>query len=129
VASRSSFEGAFQAAWQDYLRAAVSEKVLGGDWDKSLADLLRAIEPTDLGRFAPFISMCQLCLATSKYPWEEVKPALVEFYPPEQYHFRYRVMSGSRYPAPGETTAITLETNDPVAATQELVRLVLGTPG
>ncbi len=124
----SSFEGAFQGRWQSLLRAAVSEKLLGSGWDKSLADLLRAIEPTDLGRFAPFTSMCQLCLATSTNPSEEAKPALVEFFPPEEYRFRYRVFSGSTYPAHGEATVVTLETNDPVAAADELVRLVLGTP-
>ena len=124
----SSFEGAFQAVWQSLLRSADAEMIFGGDWDKSLAELLRAIEPTDLGRFMPFTSMCQLCLATSNYPWEEVKPACVEFWPDGRFPFRYRVIRRSPYPAGTEKEVVTLETNDPVAATDELVRLVLGTP-
>jgi len=124
----SSFEGAFQEWWHLLLDNAVSENLIGNGFDKPLAELLRAIEPTDLGRFMPFTSMCQLCLATSNYPWEEVKPACVEFWPDGRFPFRYRVIRRSPYPAGTEKEVVTLETNDPVAATDELVRLVLGTP-
>lgn len=124
----SSFEGAFQAHWQSLLRSADSERIFGDDFDKPLADLLRAIEPTGLGRFVPFISMPQLCLATSLNPSEEAKPALVQFFPPERFRFRYLVISGKPNALPGEKQVVALSTNDPVAAANELVRLVLGTP-
>ena len=124
----SSFEGAFQADWQSLLRAADSERIWGNDFDKPLADLLRAIEPTGLGRFVPFLSMPQLCLATSPNPSEEAIPALVQFFPPrEPYRVRYVVISGKPNAPPGEQVEA-LCTNDPVAAANELVRLVLGTP-
>ena len=109
----------FGAAWERLEEQTASEQLFGGGYDLPLLALLKASRNTTLRRWYPFTSMNRLCLAGSPFPFEDLQPCHIEFYPGG----RYRVMRGAPYPS-DEVAPVDLETTDADTAIAAAIRVL-----
>jgi hypothetical protein len=109
----------FRESWEQLSRQARDGTIFGGGYDRPLSELLDATDRTGLRRFHPFTAMNQLCFARSSWPFQEIQPAVIEFWPQGKYIVR------SEGPYPGDRGgSIVLETTDPVAAVAAATHLL-----
>jgi hypothetical protein len=118
--------GEFRENWEQLAAQARDEKLFGGGYDRSLLELIEASRETDLGRLFPFTSMNRLCFArSSKWPFQDIQPALVDFH----RYGRYIVRSGGPYPADRDPP-IALTTADAATAVATVITLLgIDSPG
>jgi len=109
----------FRESWEQLSRQARHETIFGGGYDLPLSELIDATNQTVLRRFHPFTAMNQLCFARSSWPFQDIQPTVIEFWPEGKYIVR------SDGPYPGDRDGpIALETTDPVAAVAAAIRVL-----
>src|SRR5258705_7034646 len=109
----------FRESWETLSTQAASKELFGGGYDHPLSELLNAADLTGLRRFHPFTAMNQLCFARSSWPFQDIQPAVIEFWPEGKYVVR------SEGPSPGDRDGpIVLETTDPAAAGAGAIRVL-----
>ena len=114
------FFGQFRDDWEKLAAQARVEGLFGSGYDRPLLELIDASRKTGLRELFPFTSMNRLCFArSSAWPFQDIQPGLVEFFP----QGRYVVRSGGPYPADREPPVV-LDTTDTAAAVAALVRLL-----
>jgi hypothetical protein len=109
----------FQESWEKLSEQAGTEELFGGGYDRPLSELLDASTGTALRRFHPFTATNQLCFARSSWPFQDIQPAVIEFWP----HGKYVVRSEGPYPGDRDGP-IVLETTDPVAAVAAAIHVL-----
>lgn len=109
----------FVVDWARLEQQARAESIFSGGYNKPLLGIIEATALTPLRQFHPFTSLNRLCFARSRFPFEDIQPALIEFYPDG----RYVVRSGGPYPT-SRTPPVELETTDPRGAVSATVRLL-----
>jgi hypothetical protein len=109
----------FRKSWEQLSAQAHEKGLVGGGYDRPLAELLDATRETGLRRFHPFIAMNLLCFARSSWPFQDIQPAVIEFFPEGNYNVR----SEGPY-ATDRKGLIVLETIDPAAAVAAVMRVL-----
>lgn len=111
---------AFDADWQRLLEDTRTAVASGrSNWfEAGLLPILEAAAVEEkLRKYYPFTSMSRLCMAETRYPFQGLQPAYIEWLPKGPL----RVYGGSPYPGDGP---VVLETDDPSEAVAELCRRV-----
>lgn len=109
----------FAADWAQLEEHVRTESLFAGGLNRALLRIIEASALTPLRQFHPFTAMNLLCFARSRFPFEDIQPALIEFQPDGLYLVR----SGGPYPT-SRTPPAELATIDPVAAVNATVRLL-----
>lgn len=112
-------DGEFEAVWNQLELETRDREIFGGGYDQPFRKLLEASRATSLRQFFPFTSMCRLCFARSEYPFRDLQPAFVEFFPGD----RYIVRSGTPYSVDRDPP-VELETGEPMVAIANIIRLL-----
>jgi len=92
---------------------------LGGGYDEPMRRLVAVARKTRLHKLHPFTSMNRLCFARTPWPFEDVQPGYVAFYPDG----KYEVWRGGPYK---DQSTCVLRTHDSAAAIATLLQQILG---
>ena len=114
---------AFAGDWEKLEQQTRDGSLFGGGSDEPCFKVVSLCRQSGLRRFHPFTSMNRLCFARSRFPFEDLQPAFIEF----DRGDRYVVRNGQPY-AHKADAPIELETDDPSSAAAATCRL-LGVDG